>query len=208
MNLILASKSPRRREILTMLGVAHTVLSLDTDEDGEREHIDPATLVMGLASRKVRAAWDAVTKSDPDTDDLLLSADTVVYDGAQVLEKPKDDDDARRMLSLLSGKRHAVYTGIAAMYRGKLTMDVAETFVTFRDLSEADISAYVASGEPKGKAGSYAVQGKGSLLVEKIEGDYYNVVGLPVARLDDMLKSAYGFGLSALQISKEQKGTQ
>ena len=202
MELILASKSPRRREILTMLGVAHTVLSLDVDEDGEREHIDPATLVMGLASRKVRAAWDTVIQNTPDTDAVILSADTIVYDGEHVLEKPIDKDDAHRMISMLSGKRHAVYTGIAAMYKGKLAMDVSETFVTFRKLSEDDIAAYVATGEPMGKAGSYAVQGKGSLLVEKIEGDYYNVVGLPVARLDDMLKSAFGFGLAALQNSK------
>lgn len=202
MNLILASKSPRRREILTMLGVAHTVLSLDTDEDGEREHIDPATLVMGLASRKVRAAWEVVTGEHPDTDDVLLSADTIVYDGEHVLEKPLDEADARRMISMLSGKRHAVYTGIAAMYKGKLAIDMCETFVTFRKLSEQDVAAYVATGEPMGKAGSYAVQGKGSLLVERIEGDYYNVVGLPVARLDDMLKNAYGFGIAALQNSK------
>lgn len=202
MELILASKSPRRREILTMLGVAHTVLSLDVDEDGEREHIDPATLVMGLASRKVRAAWDAVIQNTPDTDAVILSADTIVYDGEHVLEKPIDKDDAHRMISMLSGKRHAVYTGIAAMYKGKLAMDVSETHVTFRKLSEDDIAAYVATGEPMGKAGSYAVQGKGSLLVEKIEGDYYNVVGLPVARLDDMLKGAFGFGLAALQNSK------
>lgn len=202
MHLILASKSPRRREILTMLGVAHTVLALDIDEDGEREHIDPATLVMGLASRKVRAAWSEVQKTAPDTDDVLLSADTIVYDGEHVLEKPLDANDARRMLSMLSGKRHAVYTGIAAIYRGKLTIDACETFVTFRALSEEDIEAYVSTGEPMGKAGSYAVQGRGSLLVEQIEGDYYNVVGLPVARLDDMLKTAYGFGLAALQNSK------
>lgn len=198
MKLILASKSPRRREILTMLGVHIEILSLDTDEAGERDALSPDELVMGLACRKVRAAWDAVSDR-PDRDDcVVLSADTVVAFRGQVLEKPTDEADARRMLEMLSGNRHEVFTGIASVYRGKLSIDVQRTDVWFRPLTKEQIDAYVASGEPMDKAGAYAAQGKGSLFVERIDGDFFNVVGLPAARVDDMLRSAYGFGIPEL----------
>ncbi len=194
MKLILASKSPRRREILSMLGLQITVLALDTDEYGDRRELTPEELVMGLSCRKVRAAWNSLTEA-AQKDSVVLSADTVVvYDG-EILEKPVDDDDARRMLSLLSGRKHAVYTGIAAICHGQLAIDVQCTAVTFRQLTQKEIDDYVASGEPMDKAGAYAVQGRGALFVERIDGDYFNVVGLPAARADDMFRHSYGFGL-------------
>ena len=195
MKLILASKSPRRREILTKLGVSIEILTLDTAEDGERDSLTPEELVMGLACRKVRAAWEAV-KDRPDCDDcVILSADTVVsYDG-KVLEKPEDTEDAKRMLAMLSGNRHEVFTGIAMMYRGALAIDSERTDVYFRELSEPEIDAYVRTGEPMDKAGAYAAQGRGSLFVRRIDGDYFNVVGLPAAKVDALLKERFGFGL-------------
>ena len=193
--LILASKSPRRREILSMLGLHIEILSLDTDEAGERNRLTPAELVTGLACRKVRAAWDALRDREDLDDCVVLSADTVVAYNGEILEKPSDAEDARRMLRMLSGKRHTVFTGVAVMHRGALALDVQKTDVYFRTISEEEIDDYVASGEPMDKAGAYAAQGRGSLFVSRIDGDYFNVVGLPAEKVDAMMKQTFGFGL-------------
>ncbi len=204
MNLILASKSPRRRELLSMLGVPFTILSPETDEDCDRDAFSPDELVMGLACRKARAVRDALPLNAEISDDpLILSADTVVSFDGKILEKPKDTDDAYNMLSMLSGNRHEVFTGISMIYQNRLTVDVQRTAVYFRVLSDDDIHAYIATNEPFDKAGAYGIQGRGALLVEHIEGDYFNVVGFPIVRIDELMRDTYGFGLRELS----QKGT-
>ncbi|HVG08277.1 MAG TPA: Maf family protein [Thermoanaerobaculia bacterium] len=166
--LVLASGSPRRRELLEGLGVVFTVRPVDLDESplpGEA----PRDYVLRLAVEKAAAA----------SGELVLAADTTVVVDGQILGKPQDDDDARRMLRLLSGREHSVLTGIAL---GKAA-EVDETLVRFAPLSEAEIDWYVATGEPRDKAGAYAIQGLGSLFVEAVQGSYSNVVGLPIPRM-------------------------
>lgn len=197
MKLILASKSPRRRELLDMLGVSHTVFVPDTEEDCDRTQLSPDELVMGLACRKVRAAEEQLHAADRLPDDtVILAADTVVVLNGTILEKPADEEDARRMLRALSARRHQVFTGIAAVYRGMLAVDVQTTEVFFRTLTEDMIDRYIASGEPMDKAGAYGIQSRGSLFVDRIDGDYFNVVGLPIVRVDEMLSGAFGITLA------------
>ena len=174
MNVVLASASPRRREQLQTAGVDFTVKVSDADE-----HIEPDTpphaAVMSLARQKAHA----VAKTCPD--DLVIGADTVVvYDGA-ILGKTADAADAARMLRMLSGKTHAVYTGVCLVCAEKEETFYEQTQVTFFPLTEQEIDAYVATGEPMDKAGAYGIQGRGCTLVQSICGDYFNVVGLPVA---------------------------
>ena len=174
MSVVLASASPRRRELLQTAGVEFTVKVSDADE-----HIDPDTppheAVMALARQKAQT----VAKSCPG--DLVIGADTVVvYDGA-ILGKPADAADAARMLRMLSGKTHVVYTGVCLLYGKKEETFFEQTQVTFYPLTEQEIEAYVATGEPMDKAGAYGIQGRGCTLVQRICGDYFNVVGLPVA---------------------------
>lgn len=198
MKLILASQSPRRRELLSMLGLHIDIFVPDTEEDCDRSAFSPDELVMGLACRKARAAAEQLIQRGALPDDaVILAADTVVSLDGTILEKPTDEDDARRMLHALSGRRHEVFTGIAAVYRGQLAVDVRATGVYFRTLTEDMIERYIASGDPMDKAGAYGIQSRGSLLVDRIDGDYFNVVGLPLVRVDEMLQSAFGIGLSA-----------
>jgi septum formation protein len=173
--LILASRSPRRQEILARAGIPHVVRPAEVDEsiaDGE----DAREYVRRLARTKAEAV-----QSGPD--DLVLGADTVVVVDREVLGKPADSDDARRMLSRLAGREHEVLTGICLRSRAILAEDTETTRVRFTGLSEAEIEEYIASGEPMDKAGAYAIQGLASKFIDRIEGCYYNVVGLPVARL-------------------------
>ncbi len=172
--LVLASASPRRRDILTEAGIAHIVRPADIDEsvfDG----IEPRLMVQLLAAGKAAAAAE-------NEEEWILGADTVVALTGRVLGKPADEEEAFRMLSMLSGKTHYVYTGVALICArdGRLKTVCEETAVTFRTLSEAEIRAYIATGEPMDKAGAYGIQGKGGALVEKTEGDFRNVVGLPL----------------------------
>ena len=197
MKLILASKSPRRRELLGIQGIDIEIFVPDTAEDCDRTLLSPDELVMGLACRKARAAAEQLTDMGRLPDDaVILAADTVVALDGVILEKPADEDDARRMLRALSGCRHEVFTGIAAIYGGTLAVDVQTTEVYFRSLSDAMIDAYIATGDPMDKAGAYGIQSRGSLLVERINGDYFNVVGLPLVRVDEMLSSAFGISLA------------
>ena len=202
-HLILASASPRRRELLAACCLDVEVCPADIDETRRAEE-SPVELVRRLAEEKAHAAYAALDRS---LDVPLLAADTIVWDDAgSVLGKPVDKDDARRMLSLLSGATHHVSTGVCLMAPagGELreVSFVETTDVRFFDLSSDEIAAYVASGEPMDKAGSYGIQGLGRALVRDISGDYANVVGLPVSRVLrelDQLCEGGDFLLSALR---------
>ena len=180
--LILASASPRRAELLAAAGFAFEVRPRTVDErlkPGE----DPHAHVVRLAREKA----EAVDGADPDL--VVLAADTVVVIDGLVLGKPADDGEAAVMLRRLSGRTHEVLTGVALRSAGRVLTDVARTAVHFLPLSAAEIAWYVASGEPRDKAGAYAIQGLASRFVDRIEGSYTNVVGLPIATVAELLKA-------------------
>lgn len=182
MNIILASQSPRRRELLERVGLKEfQVISPDVDERVE-PGLSPAGMVEELSLRKARAAAD---KTGPDG--LIIAADTVVALDGAVLGKPRDREDAFAMLSALSGREHRVYTGVSVLRGDRAVTEHEETAVCFRELAPVEIWGYIATGEPMDKAGAYGIQGVGALLVRGIRGDYCNVVGLPVFRLGRML---------------------
>ena len=182
--MILASASPRRRELLGQLGISLKICPADIDETRlAGEH--PRELVLRLARGKAHAAY---AMHGVDADGFLLAADTIVWRGDEALGKPADDDDAHAMLRELSGKTHQVSTGVCLLYQapeGELLESsfVDTTDVTFYELTDEQIDAYVRSGECADKAGSYAIQGIGRLLIEGIEGDYGTVVGLPTCHV-------------------------
>lgn len=186
---ILASNSPRRRELLSMLGMDFRVIVSECDESVDGE-MAPDELVCELAKRKATAVADTLNG-----DFIVIGADTVVCDGKRVLGKPRDKDDAVKTLLSLSGREHSVYTGVALIGRGKVVAEAVETKVIFDEISEAEARLYAESGEPLDKAGSYGIQGLGGFFVRELRGDYYNVVGLPIARLRTMLERE--FSLSA-----------
>ncbi|SDM29685.1 septum formation protein [Paenibacillus jilunlii] len=190
--IILASGSPRRRELLTLLGLPFEVISSDADESTP-PGLTPAEIVRSLALRKA----EAVLPSAGERAAVIVGSDTIVVLGNQVLGKPADKQDSRDMLQLLQGRTHQVYTGVACigLPEGKTVVEHRVTSVTMRAMSMDEISAYIATGEPADKAGSYAIQGLGATLVERIEGCYFNVVGLPLSLLGEMLS---GFGISVL----------
>ena len=180
MRIILASGSPRRRELLSSLGLAFDVYKPDVDES-HSDSENPEELCARLSRLKANAG----VKAFPDA--LVIAADTIVVIDGVILGKPSGRDDAVRMLKILQGREHEVLTGLSVGITGDVGTNVEHTRVKFRALSDEEIRAYAASGECDDKAGAYAVQGKGSLLVEGITGDYFNVVGLPVCRLGIML---------------------
>ena len=184
--IILASASPRRREILASAGIPFRVVTSEADES-YMGFPSPRELVEGLALRKLRAVKDEIGDER-----LILAADTVVYCDGLVLGKPADDTDAFRMLSMLSGSTHTVYTGIAMSKNGSLVLDSEATRVTFRTLTAKEIEGYIASGEPRGKAGAYAIQEMGGMFVQSIEGSFHNVVGLPICTVVAHLKNDFG----------------
>lgn len=182
MSIILASQSPRRRELLAQMGVPQFEVVPALGEEIASPGLSPAQLVEVLSRQK---AEEVAVQAGPD--DVVIAADTVVAVDGAVLGKPRDPADAARMLSLLSGRAHTVYTGVTVR-RGTFSRTAHEaTQVRFRPLTQSEISAYIATGEPMDKAGSYGVQGMGALLVERINGDFFNVMGLPVLRLSRML---------------------
>ena len=185
MRLILASASPRRTGLLREAGYAFDVEPAHVDESGLAGEA-PRAYVLRVAALKARA----VAASHPD--DLVLAADTTVVIDGLMLAKPSDDDDARRMLGLLSGRTHDVLTGVVLVCAGRESSAVADTRVRFRPLTRAEIDWYVASGEPHDKAGAYGVQGLASRFVEAVDGSYSNVVGLPVGAVRALL-DAQGF---------------
>ena len=189
-HVILASASPRRRELLDLVGIAHEVEPADIDEtyrDGEEaaEH----------ASRLAREKGATIAARSPAA--IVISADTIVLIDGLVLGKPHDEADAARMLSMLGGQTHVVLTAVAVTYRGEMRSGVESVRVTFRPLDDERIGAYIATTEPMDKAGAYGIQGFGATLVERIDGDYFAVMGLPLARMVDLLQEIgvrYEFG--------------
>ena len=195
MNIILASQSPRRRELLKRIGIENfKVIPAQGGELATRT-LTPDQLVEELSQRKCAEVAAAHPK------DLVIAADTVVSIHNRVLGKPRSEEDAARMLAALSGKLHLVYTGVTVAKEGRTLTQHEVTSVRFRTLTQADIIRYIATGEPMDKAGAYGIQGYGSVLVEGISGDYYNVMGLPVCRLARMLAR---FGVDSLALAAEK----
>lgn len=191
MRIILASKSPRRREILSGLGLHFDIVSADCDESSDI--LDPALLVSELALRKGRAVRDLLRSEGRLTEDtVIVASDTVVSVDGEILGKPRDERDAVSMLTRLSGRSHRVTSGIALLTASAETATFESTEVTFSAVSLPEIERYVASGEPMDKAGAYAVQGGAAIWIEGLCGDYFNVVGLPVHRLDVLSREFLG----------------
>jgi septum formation protein len=179
--LVLASASPRRQELLRNAGIPFEVQPADIPEDPL-----PGEPAKACAERLARGKALTVARRRPD--EIVLGADTVVVVDGQLLGKPSDAADAARMLRLLSGRKHQVITGVCLVARGEPSVSSETTVVTMNDLTDQDIADYVASGEPMDKAGAYAIQGIASRWIPRIEGDYGNVVGLPVALVFRMLR--------------------
>lgn len=190
LRVILASQSPRRRELLRLVGIAHEVRPADIDEsyrDGETPHEHAARLAREKAA--------VIAAGDPDA--VVIGSDTIVVIDGQVLGKPADAAHARRMLRQLSGRSHEVITGVAAAWRGQMVSDIEIVGVTFRPLTDEEIAAYIATGEPMDKAGAYGIQGYGATIVERVDGDYFAVMGLALNRLVRLLRelgARYAFG--------------
>lgn len=179
--IILASASPRRKELLETAGISFEICVADVDESIP-EGTPPDEAAKLTASKKAAA----VSAIHPDA--VVIGADTIVVADGKILGKPKDRADAENMLRMLSGKEHLVITGVCLSEGGNRTVFEKISKVKFYELSDAEIKAYVATGEPMDKAGAYGIQGKGCVLVEGIEGDYFNIVGLPVAATVKELK--------------------
>lgn len=177
--IILASKSPRRKELLSFITTDFAVKSADVDE----------TLPQGITPDKA-VEYLSKIKAEPfkNENDIVIGADTVVALDGKILGKPRDDADAFATLKMLSGREHSVFTGVSVIKGEKIETFSVQTKVKMFELTDEEIEEYIATAEPFDKAGSYGIQGKGSLLVEKIDGDYFNVVGLPISRLNRVLK--------------------
>ncbi|MFL5484609.1 MAG: Maf family protein [Gemmatimonadaceae bacterium] len=187
---VLASGSPRRRQLLDLIGITHEVRPSNIDETAR-----PREAPRRHAERLAREKATAVARRDPDL--ITIGADTVVVINRKVLGKPIDDADAARMLAMLSGREHTVITAIAVSRGRKLRSAIEEVRVKFRRLRDAEIDAYIATREPMDKAGAYGIQGYGATIVERIEGDYFAVMGLPLVRLINLLRDVgvtYRFG--------------
>lgn len=183
MRIILASKSPRRKEILENIGLKFEIVVSNADESSVTKN--PALLVTELAYKK---AIDVYSSLEDKTDTLVIGCDTVVVLGDDILGKPDDKTDAYDMISKLNGKAHTVISGLCLIYNNKVLSDFDSTKVFFDTLTESEIESYINSSEPYDKAGGYAVQGAFSKYIKKIEGCYHNVVGMPVNLLHNMLK--------------------
>ncbi|MDP4110105.1 MAG: Maf family protein [Bacillota bacterium] len=180
MRIILASASPRRRELLEKIGLKFDIIPADIEET--TDFTEPDRVVCDLCLKK------AMYISQRYKNDIIISADTIVYFGGACLGKPESEEQAALMLRSLSGKTHKVYTGVTVLKGDIKDTRYEVTKVRFRDMSDSEISSYIRTGEPMDKAGSYGIQGFGMLFIEGIEGDYQNVMGLPVKTLYDMLK--------------------
>jgi septum formation protein len=183
--LVLASASPRRQELLRNAAIEFMVRAADVDERRQEDE-SPVEMVQRLARAKAEAIRDQLTTEQQDV--IVIGADTTVVVGTQVLEKPVDEKDAARMLRLLSGRAHQVITGVCVSGQGFADVQHEVTTVFFEKITRAEIEAYVATRDPMDKAGAYGIQGIASRWIPRIEGDYFNVVGLPVALLVRMLK--------------------
>lgn len=189
--LVLASASPRRRELLAQAGFSFEVQPADINEDIQQGE-DPIAYVTRLAREKAEAVYSQRSESDPEL--VVLGADTTVTVDRQILGKPESAEDAARMLRLLSGRTHRVITGVALVSASQTQVAAELTAVQFLSLSEAEIASYIATGEPNDKAGAYAIQGRAARWIPRIEGCYFNVVGLPIALVSTLLSSLPAHG--------------
>jgi septum formation protein len=185
--LVLASASPRRKELLTQAGYEFKVIPANILEQ-RRPNEDPAAFVARLAQEKAQAVFDLLNNDSPEDPVIVLGADTIVVTPEEILGKPQNTEDAARMLHLLSGRTHQVITGVCLIARQHTQVAAETTAVTMREITETEIAAYIASGEPMDKAGAYAIQGYAARWIPRIEGCYFNVVGLPIARVAEMLE--------------------
>jgi septum formation protein len=198
---VLASGSPRRRQLLDLIGITHEVRPADIDEslkgrESPRKH----------AERLAREKATAVASKDSDV--VTIAADTIVVIDKKILGKPSNAVDAGSMLSLLNGRKHTVVTAVAVARGQKLKSAVEEVAVTFRQLTEDEIDAYIATGEPMDKAGAYGIQGFGATIVKRIEGDYFAVMGLPIVKLVLLLAELgidYRFGALTVKAAKRAR---
>jgi septum formation protein len=187
---VLASSSPRRRELLTLIGIPHAVRAADIDEtplpgEAPRPH----------AERLARGKTLAVAADDHEA--VVIGADTIVVVDGDILGKPRDERDAAAMLRRLASRSHVVLTGVAVVWRGRVVSDVESVEVTFRPLSDEDIARYIATREPMDKAGAYGIQGFGATIVERVDGDYFAVMGLALGMMVRLLRQLdleYPFG--------------
>ena len=194
MRIILASKSPRRREILTTVGLDFEIITSEADESCSEA--DPEKRVEILAERKGRAVEELLLSRGETLDGtLIIASDTLVHMDGSVLGKPSGRDSAREMLSSLSGREHYVSSGVYLSYEGSGIASHSTTMVRFADMTDAEIEKYLDTDEPYDKAGSYGIQGIASLFIEGIEGDYFNVVGLPIRHLYKMAEDNFGIKL-------------
>lgn len=188
MKIVLASASPRRRELLQLIGISDFTIRVSEAEETYPADLSPAQIVEYISREKAEAVACA-------PDELIITADTMVFLDQARLGKPVDEADALRMLTALQGRRHTVRTGVTVRQGDRFLTESEATDVEFRPATEAELRAYIATGEPMDKAGAYGVQGKGALLVQRLEGDFFNVMGLPVLRLSRMLEQ---FGIHLL----------
>lgn len=191
MRYILASASPRRRDMLTDMGLDFSVITADTDESSSVSN--PTALAEELASRKGRAVVDKLSREGTLLDDdIIISADTIVVCDEEILGKPKDREDARRMIKKLKGRDHKVISGVALTMGGKTFSAHSLTTVCFDEISDEDIERYLDTKEPYDKAGAYGIQGKAAAWVDRIDGCYFGVVGLPLNTLDKLHRQVTG----------------
>ena len=191
MRYILASKSPRRKEILQMLGLSFEVVTADTDESSEER--DPTALVRELSRRKGEAVRELLRTRGEDLDNtVIISSDTVVAAEGEILGKPRDEEEACRMLRLYVGRTHRVVSGICLIRGDRCAVSHEVTEVVFDDMTEEEIRTYVKEQKPYDKAGAYAIQGVASAYIKEIRGDYFNVVGLPVHGLCKLYRENFG----------------
>lgn len=188
MKLILASQSPRRKEILNSVGLNFEVMPVDADETLP-EGIEAADAVTLLARRKAKALLEAYPEF---SESVILAADTLVECFGEILGKPEDKEDARRMLTMLCGCGSAVHTGICIAYKGKFATALETAYVTFDEMSPEEIEDYISTDEPYDKAGGYAVQGRAALYIAGVTGDWYSVVGLPIHAVKNLLDEEFG----------------
>ena len=179
--IILASGSPRRQELLRRIGIEDFIVFAPQVEETYPENLSPEEIVCHISRLK-----NAAVPADPD--DIVITADTMVFLDEQKLGKPRDEAHALQMLTALQGRRHTVCTGVTVRRGNEVLTRAQATDVYFRPAAETELRAYIATGEPMDKAGAYGVQGQGSLLVERIDGDFFNVMGLPVLLLSEMLR--------------------
>lgn len=181
MNVILASQSPRRKSLMELFHVPFTVRVADVDET-----MDPRRSPFDEVARVSRLKAEAIPRQP---EDLVIAADTIVVCNGEVLGKPRDEADAFRMLKLLSGRDHQVMTGMTVLWQDRAEVCTEVTDIHFRPLSDREILEYIRTGEPMDKAGSYGIQGGAALFAQRLNGDYYNVMGLPVCRLSQILET-------------------